>query len=385
MNKILIIDDQSTVRKLLKKILERHGYQIFEAKNSKEGYEQLKSKNIDLIILDVMLEDEAGFDICREYKSIDAFNHIPVIFLTGTEEANALNLAYEAGGVDFIQKPVESGSLLMRVKSSFSQIDAKRKLQQKHEELKAYQTIIIQEEKMAAVSRMVGGLSHELNNPLSCIKSNFSGLAKYLNHIKQEIETISQEHEEFHKRCKRHLDNCSDILEESSEEFNQLRQITDRLVTLDLPEDEEQSYCINEAIKNALTLNADGLNDCLLTLDLQELPTIVCHPASITESINGLLNNAIHSIKNAENKEIEIVSEIKGAFISVKISDSGCGIAPDVVPKIWDPFFTTKDIGEGSGLGLSSINNQMKALNGSATVTSKLGEGSTFTLNFPHK
>ena len=157
------------------------------------------------------------------------------------------------------------------------------------------------------------------------------------------------------------------------------------MVTLDLPEDEEQSYCINEAIKNALTLNADGLNDCLLTLDLQELPTIVCHPASITESINGLLNNAIHSIKNAENKEIEIVSEIKGAFISVKISDSGCGIAPDVVPKIWDPFFTTKDIGEGSGLGLSSINNQMKALNGSATVTSKLGEGSTFTLNFPHK
>ena len=273
----------------------------------------------------------------------------------------------------------------MRVKSHFAQIAARRKLQKKHEELKAYQTIIIQEEKMAAVSRMVGGLSHELNNPLSCIKSNFSGLAKYLNRIKQEIETIPyEEHADFHKRCNRHLVNCSDTLEESSEEFNHLRHITDRLVTLDLPEGEEQSYCLNEAIKNALTLNADGLNNCLLTLDLHELPEIVCHPASVTECINGLLDNAIRSIKDTENKEIEIISQVKGGFISIKIKDSGCGIDAETLTKIWDPFFTTRDIGEGAGLGLSSISSQMKALNGSATAISELGKGSTFTLNFPH-
>ena len=385
MNNILLIDDQLTIRKLLKKILERKEYAVFEAKNSNDAYKILNSEEIDLIVLDVFLENEIGYEVCRDFKENENINHIPVIFLTGSEEANALTLAYEAGGVDFIQKPVESGSLLMRVQSHFAQIDARKKLKRQHEELKAYQAKIVQDEKMAAVSRMVGGLSHELNNPLACIKSNFSGLKKYLARIKKEIDTVPVELEEFHKKSQRHLNNCFDILEESTEEFSQLREITDRLVTLDLPEGEEQSYSINEAVHNAVTLNSEKLNDCDLTVSLAEIPEIICHPAGVTETVNGLLDNALRSLADSDLKKISISTSVNDQYVIVKIIDSGCGIAPDILPKIWDPFFTTRDIGEGAGLGLSSIKNQMDAISGLATVESEIGKGSTFELHFPHK
>lgn len=385
MNNILLIDDQLAIRKFLKKILGRKNYTVFESKNSTEAFQILKSEDIELIILDVILENEIGYDICRSFKKDEGLNHIPIIFLTGSEESNALSLAYEAGGVDFIQKPVESGSLLMRVQSHFAQIEARRKLKKQHEELKAYQAKIIQDEKIAAVSRMVGGLSHELNNPLACIKSNYSGLKKYLTRIQQEIENVPVEYEDFHKRSKRHLSNCFDILEESSEEFSQLRSITDRLVTLDLPEGEEQSYSLNEAVQNALTLNSDALKKCELVLNLNKIPDIICHPASITETINGLLDNALRAVESSDDKKIEVSTEYNDEYIIIQIIDSGCGIPPEVLPKIWDPFFTTRDIGEGAGLGLSSIKNQMGALNGLTKVQTELGKGSIFELHFPHK
>ena len=385
MNTVLIIDDQNSVRKLLRIILERRDYKVLDAPDSKTALDILLTKEVDLIILDVILKNEIGYDVCKKYKTIEQISHIPIIFLTASEATNALRDAYEAGGVDFIQKPVESGSLLMRIKSHFAQIEARRKVQQQHEELKAYQARIVQEEKASAVSRMVGGLSHELNNPLACIKSNFNALKKYLDRISDELKNFPSDNSESLNKCQKSLNNCLDIVEESGEEFNQLKLITDRLVKLDLPMNEEQAYNLNEAINNAVTLNANDLNKCQLKLELNEIPDIVCHPAGITESINGLLSNAILAIRNQDSPEISISTYSTSEFIVVEISDNGCGIAEDILPKIWDPFFTTRDVGEGAGLGLSSIKQFIQLMNGKTAVESSLGNGSTFTLVLPQK
>jgi two-component system, NtrC family, sensor kinase len=384
MDSVLIIDDQASVRKLLRIILQRQNYTVFEATDSEEGLKLLGQENIDLIILDVMLKNEIGYDVCRAYKKNKHINHIPILFLTASEATTALKDAYEAGGIDFIQKPIESGSLLMRIKSHFAQIEARRKVQQQHEELKSYQARIIQEEKAAAVSRMVGGLSHELNNPLACIKSNFNSLAKYLTKITNELSNLPKELQSTAQVCEKYLGNCFDIVDESKDEFTQLRLITDRLVKLDLPADEEQSYNINEAIKNVLTLNSTHLKDCTVTTNLKKIPDIICHPASITESINGLLDNAILALKNSKTKEIQISTKSDDSYITITIQDSGCGIPNGIISKIWDPFFTTREVGEGAGLGLSSINQIITLMNGHTSVISEIDVGSTFTISIPH-
>ncbi|MCM8535523.1 MAG: response regulator [Lentisphaeraceae bacterium] len=384
MNSILLIDDQSSVRKLLKKILERHDYKVHEAACSEEGLKQIDEQQIDLIILDVMLENEIGYQVCKNFKKNENISHIPIIFLTASEESTAMKEAYEAGGVDFILKPVDSGSLLMRVKSHFAQIDARRKLQTQHEELKSYQAILLQEEKTAAVSKMVGGLSHELNNPLACIKSNFNGLSKYLNRISEAVAAIPEEFEDFHKTCKKNLKNCLDIVEESNEEFLQLRSITDRLVTLDLPADEEQSYSLNEAIENSLTLYSKELSSCQLSLEkADDLPETICHPATVTEIISSLLCNSLYAVKNIDNANICISTQHDDQNIYLSIQDNGCGIPENILAKIWDPFFTTKDVGEGAGLGLSSVSHLIKSMNGSVQATSTVNEGATFTITLP--
>lgn len=331
-----------------------------------------------------MLENEIGYQVCQNFKQNEEISHIPIIFLTASEESTAMKKAYEAGGVDFILKPVDSGSLLMRVNSHFAQIDARRKLEKQHEELKSYQAILLQEEKTAAVSKMVGGLSHELNNPLACIKSNFNGLSKYLNRISEAVASIPEEFEDFHKTCKKNLGNCLDIVEESNEEFLQLRSITDRLVTLDLPPEEEQSYSLNEAIDNSLTLYSQELSNCNLSLQKADgLPEIICHPATVTEIISSLLCNSLYAVKDVEQASITISTSYNDQTISISIEDNGCGIPQKVIAKIWDPFFTTKDVGEGAGLGLSSVNHLISSMNGSVQVESTLGIGSTFTISLP--
>ena len=97
----------------------------------------------------------------------------------------------------------------------------------------------------------------------------------------------------------------------------------------------------------------------------------------------NLLTNAAQALSGREHAKITIETRGEGEFVEVKIGDNGSGIPSDVLPRIWDPFFTTKDVGEGTGLGLSIVHELVERHGGVIECDTKLGEGTTFTVRLP--
>ena len=210
--------------------------------------------------------------------------------------------------------------------------------------------------------------------PLACIKSNFSLLKKYLCRMNYD------QSDHFTKD----LNTCVEVLEETSEEFDQLKKITDKLLILDLPEDEIQSFSILEAINAAITFVKNQNIKCEIEISIEEgLAGILCNPTSLTDALFNLIDNAMAATKDSSCPKVTIKAFNTDNFITVKISDNGAGIPDKNLVKIFDPFFTTKEIGRATGIGLTNVQQTINQLHGSIDVQSKLGEGTTFTINLP--
>ena len=381
---LLVIDDDSSVRSLLQKILERNCYKVSLAESAAAAFTILKGTEIDLIILDVIMPETNGYTFCRQLKDDELLKDIPVIFLTAESGSEALLQAYECGGVDFIEKPIHRGALLLRLESHLAHVDSRKKIQAQHEELKRYQALLVQEEKTTAVARMVGGLSHELNNPLSCIRSNFQSLEKYLKKISEAV-FIDDEENESAAKVKKALENSREILRESEEELQQVKEITSRLVTLDLPEGEAILYCANEAVLNSCLLHSDRLKGIKVDYRLcSNEVKVLCHPAALSQCLYIIIENAIQAFSaNDDDKKILINSFFADEKLIISISDNGCGMDDETQSKIFDPFFTTKEVGSGTGLGLSSVMQKVSQMKGSVKVCSQKNEGSEFIITLP--
>src|SRR6187401_3617555 len=109
------------------------------------------------------------------------------------------------------------------------------------------------------------------------------------------------------------------------------------------------------------------------------------HAGQVNQVFMNLLTNAAQALAGRDGATITITTTSDSEGVVVKIGDNGSGIPSDVLPRIWDPFFTTKDVGEGTGLGLSIVHDLVYGHGGTISVDTKLGEGTTFTVTLPRE
>ncbi len=153
--KILIVDDTAMVAEILKKTVERH-YAVTTAANGKEALEIVSSEEIpDLILMDIVMPEMNGYELCRILKAGGETADIPVIFVTSDTDDRTLEKAFEAGGADYVRKPAKKVELLARIKSVLRQQRLTREL--------------LQKEKLKGVLEMAGSVCHELNQPMQII------------------------------------------------------------------------------------------------------------------------------------------------------------------------------------------------------------------------
>jgi signal transduction histidine kinase len=139
---------------------------------------------------------------------------------------------------------------------------------------------------------------------------------------------------------------------------------------------------LNEGIESTLSLLQHELRGRIEVIrDLAELPTIACYPNRLNQVFMNLLVNAVQSISG--KGEIRVQTRLENHQIKVSISDSGSGIKPEHMERIFDPGFTTKGVGVGTGLGLSISSRIIQDHRGSISVESELGKGTTFLISLP--
>ncbi len=240
-----------------------------------------------------------------------------------------------------------------------------QKVQERAKELQEIQRQLNEAEKLSAIGELVSGVAHEINNPLSSI----IGFAQILN-----TQTDSR--------------LAKNDLNKIVQEAMRANKIVKNLLTYARKEEpSKQSTNINDIITQTVDLRAYEckVNDIEIIQDLDPaLSATMADPHQIKQVLLNILNNALQAIQEREIKgKINISSEQNDNYIIIKISDNGQGISDDTLSQIFNPFFTTKEVGRGTGLGLSVSYGIIKEHGGSIAVESKVGSGTTFIISLP--
>jgi signal transduction histidine kinase len=271
---------------------------------------------------------------------------------------------------------------------------ANEELQAAYRDLQATQMQLIHREKMASVGQLVAGVAHELNNPIGFVFSNVSTLDDFVKRLRAMLDayrTVPLPDAEA-ERMQRHwaelkvdyalkyLDSMTQGIREGAERARKI--VRDLRVFARSQDDVWQAVDLHEDLESSLTLLNHLLKDRItIHRKFGDVPPVECVRSQIDQVFLNLLANAAQAISDQGAITIETRRENGNAVVA--ISDTGPGIAPEIIGRIFDPFYTTKPVGEGTGLGLSISYEIVKKHGGHIRAENAPGGGATFTVSVP--
>jgi len=425
-NTILVIDDEELIVKRLKKYLEKEGYAVFTAFNGKEGLSIIRNSKIDVLITDIRMGDMDGIEVIQKAKSL--YRDIEGIVVTGHKDQELTIRSLRAGAIDYITKPINLDELLFSIKKATEKInlsrnslyrnrelknsseiiskmneELERKIEERSQELSQTQAQLIQSDKMASIGQLAAGVAHEINNPMGFIYSNLESARSFFAVIQELIEKYSQTTallegggtpdckdllEEIRdlkekKNLDLIMDEFKDLIEESLEGAERVRKIVKDLKSFSHVDEEEWNYAdINECLESTLNIAWNEIKyKADVTKDYGNLPDLKCNGMQLNQAFLNILVNAAQAIEEKGTISIKTCADNGG--ISIEISDTGEGMSRETQSRIFEPFYTTKEVGKGTGLGLSMVYDIIKKHKGTITVESEAGKGTTFVITIP--
>ncbi len=408
---VLVIDDMlDSVRPILA-VLEREGYEALYASNSAEALKIIGEKTPDLILLDLILGGENGFDLLKKIKEIERTADVPVLFLSGVGRVDDRVMGLNLGANDFIPKPYHIKELSARIALQIRLKEHERLLKAKNEELaRAYdelriaQAKIVQAEKLATVGQMAAELAHELATPLSFLNSNLKVLVEYLKNFKVYFEAL----ENFifslqgnaDEAIKKEIDGIVELKNQLNIEA--LKQDMWALTSdcldgaqfmakiagslQDFSKDEHEDRVpsdLNSLIERSIALAKNEMPQSItINTELAPLPSFQCIPTRITQMFLNIIMNAIQAMEG-KGGTISISSKVEDEKIKIIIEDTGCGIKAEILPRIFEPFFSAKPASKGTGLGLTIAQKIAAFHGGQISVSSKEGKGTIVSIELP--
>jgi signal transduction histidine kinase/FixJ family two-component response regulator len=237
-------------------------------------------------------------------------------------------------------------------------------LNRANEQLEYRQRQVIQAEKLSAIGNLVAGVAHELNNPLTAVMgfSEFLLMADCPDEVKQPLSKIH----DAANRCRRIIQNLLS--------FSREQESRHRLVDL------------NELAADVLEFSTRGLADHGIQAVTQfetALPMVCVDPDRMKQVLLGMVHNAIAAMENWPERQLTLGTRSHRDKVSLTVSDTGVGIPEEHLTKVFDPFFTTREVGQGVGLGLSTCYAVVERFGGTVRVESQVGHGTTFTIELP--
>ncbi|WP_313917058.1 ATP-binding protein [Tahibacter sp.] len=258
------------------------------------------------------------------------------------------------------------------------------------------QARLLQSEKMASIGLLAAGIAHEINNPIAFVRSNLHSLANYLTDlvaVMKAYEVAESTQGEAERRILAELKRSTDIgyvlddipllIAESSGGLSRVEKIVNDLKKFsDLDRTAWQYVDLHESIENTLNVAAHEIGQKAdIVREYGELPPVACLPGQLNQVFLNLLVNAVQS--HPGRGTVTIRTGRDGDSVWVQIQDTGAGIPPENLARIFDPFYTTKKVGVGPGLGLSVSYSIIQQHGGSIEVSSEVGKGSIFTVRLP--
>lgn len=370
---VLIVDDTEANVILLSHVLKAEGFNIMVAFNGADTLEILDARKPDLILLDVMMPEMSGYEVCSRINENDDLKHIPVIFLSALSETSNKVEGFESGGVDYITKPFQKEEVLARIKNHLYLAKLQKERDEQIQVLKERESELENlNKKKDSLIRMV---SHDIKNPLVGIV----GITKMINERPDMLESQKKEMlEAVEKSGNKLLDMVQTMLENDNsatakEELNTAaidpNKLLDRVISVNKPK-----ALFKEIELGIFDTDFEG------SVSLDEEKIVVL--------LNNLVSNALKFTPQSGKVSLSFSQEGENGLF--KVSDTGIGIPEDSLENLFSSRENTKrevvlgTNGEkGTGLGLDVVLKYVNLHNGKIWVESEIGEGSTFYIQLP--
>lgn len=276
--------------------------------------------------------------------------------------------------------------------------EASQSLMDAYQKLKDQKNQILQQEKLAAIGQLSAGVAHEINNPAGFVKCNLQTLKRYSTNLTgmfEEIDgffgelQINEQHQKQLAEIKERwrldyiLEEIIDIVDDSTEGLYRIETIVKSLKTFARPDKEgNELFSVNECIETTLKLLSNEVKyKATVTMSLADIPKALGKPGAMSQVFLNLIVNAADA--TTKHGAIHISTDLDDENIRIKVKDNGSGIPQKLLTKIFNPFFSTKDVGHGTGLGLSISHNIVKEHGGRIAIDTQEGVGTEFTIYLP--
>ncbi len=363
-SKILVVDDQPINVQLLKRKLEREGMQVIPAYSGPEALELVRLEKPELILLDVMMPEMDGIEVCQRLQSDEETRSIPVIFVTARSSKEGKIEGLGVGAVDYITKPIDLDETLARVQTQLRFVAINR-------EIIDLQRRLTEARRAATIGAVTQGIAHNLNNLLGVVIG-------YLDLIKANYDKPEQ--------VKKNAQSVEDavtrivsIIRQLSSLVVKTRPPVTKVVLQRVLEDAVRRYQADYKIAQPVTIT-NPVGDAV----------IETHVEVFEEVLSKVLINAWEAYASdipLDRRPIAIVTSLvdqkrEGKFVQIRVEDQGRGIDPDVRDHMFEPFISTKHT-VGVGMGLTVARHSLRNMGGEVSVEDRPGGGAVAILMHP--
>lgn len=355
-SRILVVDDVSKNLQVVGTMLRNEGYQVMPATSGAQALERVQAQPPDLILLDLMMPEMDGLEVCRRLKAGEATRQIPVIFLTASNEMEHLVAGFEAGAVDYITKPFNAPELLARVRTHLELKHARARLREMNDEKNEFMGIV----------------AHDLRSPLGTV-TGFADL------ILEDREMPREDLEDFTRRIRdtaaRMAHMVQNLLNANTIERGEMNL---NLCETDVAEvlSAVVRGCRPRAAAKQQTIHHEGGNGVAMAR---------IDPHVLAQVFENLISNAVKY--SPAGKNIFVRLKQPPGEVRCEVQDDGPGLSAADQKKLFGKFarLSAKPTGgeHATGLGLSIVKRMVEAMNGQVWCESELGRGALFAVRFP--
>ena len=372
--RVLVVDDVAENISMLVEMLKKD-YHVVAAKDGMSAIKIASTEpQPDLILLDILMPSINGYDVCVQLKADEKTKDIPVIFLTVLDETHDIERGFRLGGVDYVTKPFEPSVLKARVKTHCELSNSKKELRRFNKELEALvvartaelerlnahleervaeeveknmekSRLMAQQSKLAAMGEMIGAIAHQWRQPLNAIGLMIQDVRAAYTYGELDPEYIQS----FEDRAMSQVNFMSKTIDDFRMFFK-----TDR---------EKTVFSAMGAVKAAIELISIQFGANGISIELESNfddgeTNVLGYPNELKQVVLNLLSNSKDAIYDKRKHLGEKfdgfiwVSISKEDKLCINVSDNGTGISESVAGRIFEPYFTTKQPGEGTGIGL---------------------------------
>ena len=370
---VLVIDDEMGPRESLRMLL-KPIYQVHTADSVEIGLKLLNEKKPDAIVMDIRMPGMTGIEGLRRIRQIDP--HLSVIMLTGFGALETAKEALRLGATDYISKPFDAREMREVIGRNVERTRLHRTSESAAGEIKELNNRLLQElaqkERLASLGQASAEFVHDIGNPLTIVWGYVQLLAKKLEESEPTDDPNAVSSNKELEIIEQNVRLCRDLLT-MWQSYGSVEATPHKLISI--------SDIVREVVAGVGAMAEETQVE--LKCDVTEDPcSLMGDAVQITRAIQNVIINAIQASGDRKGT-VEVSCIRKDFYVDVRIADTGQGISPEQIARIFDPYFTTKQGKSGTGLGLFITRKVVDDHNGSIKVDSTPGIGTTITIRLP--